>query len=60
MHGATAEELTQAVELLVTQHTNEVPLADDVTLVVVSRNRVDELAMVVAAAAEDDATLVGR
>ena len=58
MHGAAAEEVTQAVELLITQHTAELPLADDVTLVVVSRNRVDELAMVVAAA-EEDATLVG-
>src|SRR5436309_12986652 len=58
MHGAAAEEVTQAVELLITEHTAELPLADDVTLVVVSRNRVDELAMVVAAA-EEDATLVG-
>jgi len=59
MHGAAAEEITQAVEQLITQHTAEMPLADDVTLVVVSRNRVDELAMIVASA-EEDATLVGR
>jgi serine phosphatase RsbU (regulator of sigma subunit)/pSer/pThr/pTyr-binding forkhead associated (FHA) protein len=37
LHGASADELTQAIEDLVLSHV-ETPLTDDVTLVVVSRN----------------------
>ncbi len=38
MHGAGAEELAGAIEEVVLAHTADAPLADDVTLVVVSRN----------------------
>jgi len=37
LHGASADELTRAIEELVLSHV-EAPLTDDVTLVVVSRN----------------------
>ena len=37
-HGARAEEVTQALEEAVLHHVGDAPLADDVTLVVVSRN----------------------
>ncbi|MGH9420097.1 MAG: SpoIIE family protein phosphatase, partial [Thermoanaerobaculia bacterium] len=39
MHGADADELTSAIEAAVFDHMGDAPLADDVTLVVVSRNR---------------------
>ena len=39
MHGAAAAELTAAIESEVLTHMGDAPLADDVTLVVVSRNR---------------------
>jgi sigma-B regulation protein RsbU (phosphoserine phosphatase) len=38
LHGARAEEVTQALEDAVLHHVGDAPLADDVTLVVVSRN----------------------
>ena len=38
MHGAGADELTRAIESEVLSHMGDTPLADDVTLVVVSRN----------------------
>jgi serine phosphatase RsbU (regulator of sigma subunit)/pSer/pThr/pTyr-binding forkhead associated (FHA) protein len=38
MHGADAEVLTSAIEAEVLAHVQDAPLADDVTLVVVSRN----------------------
>jgi phosphoserine phosphatase RsbU/P len=38
LHGARAEEVTKALEDAVLQHVGDAPLADDVTLVVVSRN----------------------
>ncbi len=38
LHGARAEQVTQALEEAVLQHVGDAPLADDVTLVVVSRN----------------------
>src|SRR5439155_1221667 len=38
MHGAPAEQLTAAIEAEVLAHMGDAPLADDVTLVVVSRN----------------------
>jgi phosphoserine phosphatase RsbU/P len=41
-HGARAEEVTQALEEAVLHHVGDAPLADDVTLVVVSRDRVSE------------------
>jgi len=37
-HGARAEQITQALEEAVLHHVGDAPLADDVTLVVVSRN----------------------
>jgi sigma-B regulation protein RsbU (phosphoserine phosphatase) len=40
LHGARAEQITQALEEAVLQHVGDAPLADDVTLVVVSRNEV--------------------
>ena len=39
MHGAGADELSSALEAVVRDHMGDAPLADDVTLVVVSRNR---------------------
>ena len=39
LHGARAEEITKALEEAVLRHVGDAPLADDVTLVVVSRNR---------------------
>ncbi len=39
MHGADADDLTSAIESAVFAHVGDVPLADDVTLLVVSRNR---------------------
>ena len=39
MHGAGADELSSALEAVVLDHMGDAPLADDVTLVVVSRNR---------------------
>jgi Serine phosphatase RsbU, regulator of sigma subunit len=39
MHGAGADELTSAIESMVLEHMDDAPLADDVTLLVVSRNR---------------------
>ena len=38
LHGTRAEEVTQALEEAVLHHVGDAPLADDVTLVVVSRN----------------------
>lgn len=38
MHGTGADELTSAIESAVIEHVGDVPMADDVTLVVVSRN----------------------
>jgi len=38
LHGARAEEVTKALEQAVLQHVGDTPLADDVTLVVVSRD----------------------
>jgi sigma-B regulation protein RsbU (phosphoserine phosphatase) len=38
MHGADADVLTSAIEAEVLAHIQDAPLADDVTLVVVSRN----------------------
>ena len=38
MHGEDAEALTAAIESVVLDHMGDAPLADDVTLVVVSRN----------------------
>jgi serine phosphatase RsbU (regulator of sigma subunit)/pSer/pThr/pTyr-binding forkhead associated (FHA) protein len=38
LHGARAEEITKALEEAVLRHVGDAPLADDVTLVVVSRN----------------------
>jgi sigma-B regulation protein RsbU (phosphoserine phosphatase) len=38
LHGARAEQVTAALEEAVLQHVGDAPLADDVTLVVVSRN----------------------
>jgi serine phosphatase RsbU (regulator of sigma subunit) len=38
LHGARAEEVTKALEDAVLQHVGDAPLADDVTLVVVSRD----------------------
>jgi sigma-B regulation protein RsbU (phosphoserine phosphatase) len=38
LHAARAEEVTQALEEAVLVHVGDAPLADDVTLVVVSRN----------------------
>jgi serine phosphatase RsbU (regulator of sigma subunit)/pSer/pThr/pTyr-binding forkhead associated (FHA) protein len=38
LHGARAEEITRALEEAVLKHVGDAPLADDVTLVVVSRN----------------------
>ena len=38
LHGARAEDVTKALEDAVLQHVGDAPLADDVTLVVVSRN----------------------
>jgi serine phosphatase RsbU (regulator of sigma subunit)/pSer/pThr/pTyr-binding forkhead associated (FHA) protein len=39
MHGENAEALTSAIESVVLDHMGDAPLADDVTLVVVSRNQ---------------------
>ncbi|MEA2164082.1 MAG: phosphoserine phosphatase RsbU/P [Thermoanaerobaculia bacterium] len=39
MHGEDAEALTAAIESVVLDHMGDAPLADDVTLVVVSRNQ---------------------
>jgi sigma-B regulation protein RsbU (phosphoserine phosphatase) len=39
MHGADADDLTSAIESAVFSHVGDAPLADDVTLLVVSRNR---------------------
>ncbi|HYM60075.1 MAG TPA: SpoIIE family protein phosphatase [Thermoanaerobaculia bacterium] len=39
LHGASASELTHAVEEAVLEHAGDAPLGDDVTLVVVSRDR---------------------
>ena len=41
LHGARAEEVTQALEDAVLRHVGDAPLADDVTLVVVSRDAVN-------------------
>ena len=58
MHGATADEVTAEVELLVGAHMAEAPLADDVTLVVVSR---EAQGLPGTAAVEvDDETLAAR
>ncbi|MBV9070552.1 MAG: serine/threonine-protein phosphatase, partial [Acidobacteria bacterium] len=38
MHGTSADELTAAIESEVLSHMGDAPLADDVTLLVVSRN----------------------
>lgn len=38
LHATRAEEITKALEEAVLRHVGDVPLADDVTLVVVSRN----------------------
>ncbi|MEA2235464.1 MAG: phosphoserine phosphatase RsbU/P [Thermoanaerobaculia bacterium] len=39
MHGDDADALTSAIEAVVFDHMEDTPLADDVTLLVVSRNR---------------------
>jgi serine phosphatase RsbU (regulator of sigma subunit) len=39
MHGTNADELTAAIESEVLSHMGDAPLADDVTLLVVSRNQ---------------------
>ena len=58
MHGATADEVTAEVEQLIVTHIAEAPLADDVTLVVVSRDAQGKSAT--AAAEVGDATLAAR
>jgi phosphoserine phosphatase RsbU/P len=58
MHGATADQVTAEVEQLVQSHMAEAPLADDVTLVVVSRDTKEKLAMPVTEIG--DATLAAR
>jgi serine phosphatase RsbU (regulator of sigma subunit) len=58
MHGATADEVTAEVEQLVGAHMAEAPLADDVTLVVVSREA--QGIPGTAAVEVDDETLAAR
>ena len=38
LHGASADEITTTIEELVRAQVGDTPMADDVTLVVVSRN----------------------
>lgn len=56
LHGKTADAVTRSIDDFVQEHVGEAPLADDVTLVIVSRS----LTSAVTPQIVEDATFVGR